>query len=174
MKAVIQQDNLQELIFLIRGQKVMLDRDLAMLYGVQTGDLNQAVKRNRKRFPEDFMFQLNQEETKNWISQIVISKPALKKSVRRPPYAFTEQGVAMLSSVLKSGRAIDVNIMIMRAFARLRQLVSLNRALAKRLAAIERKLAGHDVDVQYLYQIIKDMNQSPQMEGIGFRLDPEK
>src|SRR5580700_10334913 len=107
---------IERAILLIRGHKVMLDRDLAELYGVPTGVLNQAVKRNRKRFPDDFMFQLSKEEMENWISQIVISNSTAKMGVRHRPYAFTEQGVATPSSVLNSERAIEVNIAIMRAF----------------------------------------------------------
>ena len=108
-------------IYLIRGQKVMIDTDLAELYGVPTFRLNEAVKRNKKRFPEDFMFQLTKEEEESLTSQIAISKTG-RGGRRTRPYAFTEQGVAMLSSVLKSERAIEVNIAIMRAFVKLRQV----------------------------------------------------
>ena len=126
-------------ILLIRGHKVMLDTDLAALYQVPTGALNQAVRRNLDRFPEDFMFQLNNAELANWRSQIVISNPAAKMSLRRSPYAFTEQGVAMLSSVLKSKRAVAVNIAIMRSFVRLRQILATHKELAERLAVMEKK-----------------------------------
>lgn len=114
-------------IFEVRGTKVMLDRDLAELYGVETRALNQAVKRNANRFPADFMFQLTDEEVKQWKSQIVISN-SVKMGVRRNPYAFTELGVAMLSSVLRSDIAIQVNIGIMRAFVAVRQLVAMQPA----------------------------------------------
>lgn len=113
-------DNIASKIYLIRGQKVMLDRDLAGLYGVQTKALKQAVKRNSSRFPEDFMFVLSSEEFSQWRSQFVTSKSD-KKGLRYAPMAFTEQGVAMLSTVLNSERAVAVNIQIMRAFVRLRQ-----------------------------------------------------
>lgn len=113
---------IQSKIYEIRGQKVMLDRDLAEMYGVLTKALNQAVKRNSDRFPEDFMFQLTNEETQNWKSQIVTSN-AIKMGVRRNPYAFTELGVAMLSSVLNSKTAIQINMGIMRAFVTIRQIV---------------------------------------------------
>src|SRR5438477_6899056 len=103
MGKIIPAEKIEKQIFIIRGVKVMLDRDLAGLYGVTTGALNQAVKRNRKRFPPDFMFQLSNEETQKWKSQFVISNPAAKMGLRKRPYAFTEQGVAMLSSVLHSG-----------------------------------------------------------------------
>src|SRR5690348_8325474 len=110
-------------IHLVRGQKVMFDADLAALYGVTTSALNQAVRRNIKRFPGDFAFQLSKEELANWRSQIVTSNPATKMGLRRPPYVFTELGVAMLSSVLRSERAVQMNILIMRAFVRLRELI---------------------------------------------------
>ena len=117
---------IQNKIYEIRGQKVMIDRDLAEMYGVQTKALNQAVKRNIERFPEDFMFQLTTEETQNWKSQIVTTN-SIKMGLRRNPYAFTELGVAMLSSVLTSKIAIQVNIGIMRAFVAVRQyLLSAN------------------------------------------------
>jgi hypothetical protein len=132
-------ERIQQAILLIRGQKVMLDRDLAALYGVPTGVLNQAVKRNRKRFPPDFMFQLSREETDNWKSQIVISNSGIKMGLRRRPHAFTEQGVAMLSSVLNSDRAIDVNVAIMRAFVRLRDMLATHKDLSQKLDAMEKK-----------------------------------
>ena len=115
-------------IFLIRGVKVMIDRDLANLYGVETRSLNQAVRRNADRFPADFMFQLNQQETNIWKSQIVMST-AEKKGLRKKPLVFTEQGVAMLSSVLNSKRAIMVNIQIIRTFTQLRELLSTHKDL---------------------------------------------
>jgi hypothetical protein len=121
-------------IYLIRGQRVMLDRDLAELYGVTTAALNQAVRRNLDRFPQDFMFQLDEEEFEDWISQIVISNPGLKMGARRRPLAFTEQGVAMLSSVLRSKRAIQVNIAIMRAFVTFREMLATHKDLADKLA----------------------------------------
>src|SRR5713226_3002738 len=108
--------------------------------GVPTGVLNQAVKRNGKRFPDDFMFQLSKDETEKWKSQIVISNSALKMGLRKRPYAFTEQGVAMLFSVLNSDRAIEVNIAIMRAFVRLREILATHKELARKLEEVERKL----------------------------------
>jgi DNA-directed RNA polymerase subunit N (RpoN/RPB10) len=126
-------------IFIIRGQPVMLDRDLACLYGVETRVLVQAVKRNLKRFPEDFMFQLSKSELKDWMSQIVISNPAAKIAVRKCPYAFTEHGVAMLSSVLHSDQAIEVNIAIVRAFTKLRQIAADNKDLSRKINDLEKK-----------------------------------
>jgi hypothetical protein len=117
-------------IYLIRGQKVMLDQDLAELYGVTTGNLNLAVRRNQLRFPEDFMFQLSAEERASLILQSARAKG--RGGRRTPPYAFTEQGVAMLSSVLKSQRAVLVNIVIMRAFVKLREMLATHRDIRKR------------------------------------------
>ena len=125
---VIPQQIIESKILIIRGKKVMLDRDLAVLYDVETRTLNQAVRRNIKRFPEDFMFQLTKEEMSNWKSQIVISNKD-KMGIRKKPYAFTENGVAMLSSVLNSERAITVNIQIMRTFTKLRELLTTHKEL---------------------------------------------
>lgn len=136
------QHNIESLIKVIRGKQVMLDKDLAMLYGVETRTLNQAVKRNMDRFPSDFMFQLSQEEFDNWKSQIVISNPSVSsKSItmgaRKKPYAFTEQGVAMLSSILRSQTAVAVNIKIMRAFVSMKHFLSVNAEIFQRLSTME-------------------------------------
>ena len=128
-------ERIQNLIYLVRGQKVLLDRDLAVLYGIETRVLNQAVRRNIDRFPADFLFSLSRGEIRN-ISQIVICS---EMKHARNVFAFTEQGVAMLSSVLHSPRAVQVNIEIMRAFVRLRQLLASNADLARKLGALERK-----------------------------------
>ena len=128
--------DIQPLIRIIRGQHVILDRDLAVLYRVETRVLNQAVKRNLERFPEDFMFQLTKEEFEIWKSQFVTSKSILM-GARKLPYAFTEQGIAMLSSVLKSQTAVDVNIRIMRAFVSMRRFIATNSQLFQRLETIE-------------------------------------
>ena len=133
-------------IFLIRGHKILLDSDLADLYGVKTKYLIQAVKRNIERFPPDFMFQLTNDEFDAMRSQIVTSKG--KGGRRYLPYAFTEQGVAMLSSVLRSKRAIQVNIAIMRVFVRLRELMLSHRELAHRLAELEHHVKSHDKQIQ--------------------------
>ena len=138
MKNLIPIESIVTKILLIRGQKVMLDSDLAELYEVETKVLNQAVKRNKERFPKDFMFELNKEEYASLRSQFV----TLKRGQHRKytPYAFTEQGVAMLSSVLRSKRAIEVNILIMRAFVKLREIISTNEALEARMSALENKV----------------------------------
>src|SRR4030043_2261531 len=146
MKTLIPLEVIEQRILLIRGQKVMLDRDLAHLYGVTTKVLNQAVKRHEDRFPEDFMFQLTMEEAKIWCteirggglrSQIVTLKRG--QHIKYRPYAFTEHGILMLSSVLNSEQAIKVNIEIMRAFVRLRQILASHKELAKRLDELEKK-----------------------------------
>ena len=131
----------------------MLDRDLAQLYGVETRVLNQAVRRNRKRFPKDFMFQLDKKEMELWMSQIVISKSE-KRGIRKRPLAFTEQGVAMLSSVLNSERAINVNIEIIRTFTRLRQLIASHVSLARKLAAMEKK---YDKKFKIIFEVIREI-----------------
>ncbi|MDA0738125.1 MAG: ORF6N domain-containing protein [Nitrospirae bacterium] len=142
-------------IYLIRGEKVMLDYDLADLYRVETRALVQAVKRNIERFPTHFMFQLSEEEFEYWRSQIVISNPSAKMGLRRPPYAFTERGVAMLSSVLKSKQAIQINIAIMDTFVRLREMLSTNKELA-------RKVEKHDKEIVVLYDQLKKLLDPPK------------
>jgi aromatic ring-opening dioxygenase LigB subunit len=142
-------------ILVIRGHKVILDADLAELYGVQTKVFLQAVKRNRARFPQDFMFQLTREEFKNLRSQIVTSSQWGGR--RYAPHAFTEHGVAMLSSVLKSRRAIQINIEIMRAFVRLRKLISANRTLAQKVEELERKVATHEEDILDIFTTILEL-----------------
>jgi hypothetical protein len=138
--AVVSVSRIERKILVVRGQKVMLDADLAELYGVTTGALNQAVKRNLDRFPEDFMFQLSAEERESLVSQSVI--PNARGGNRFRPYAFTEQGVAMLSSVLRSERAVRVNVEIMRTFVRLRELLVSHADLAAKLDALEQKYDG--------------------------------
>ncbi len=151
-------------IHVIRGQKIMLDRDLADLYEVETRVLNQAVSRNITRFPADFMFQLDDSEFKNLKSQIVISN---RGGTRKLPYAFTEQGVAMLSTVLKSERAIQVNIQIMRAFTRLRQMISSHQELRKKIEAMEEK---YDGQFRIIFEAIKELLdiKSKPRKRIGF------
>lgn len=192
-------------IYLIRGQKVMLDFDLAELYGVTTKQLNQQVRRNKKRFPDDFMFQLTKEEVEILRSQFVISNDNLRSQIAtskakdaefRPknanlrsqivtsslgyggrrylPYAFTEQGVAMLSSVLNSEQAIEVNIAIMRAFVRLRQMLETNEELNRKFAAVIRKLSTHDKYFRVVFDELKKLTEKPRSSGrqIGFKRRP--
>jgi len=158
-QALIPAGVIEHRIYLLRNHKVMLDRDLAHLYGVDTRILNQAVKRNRERFPEDFMFQLSSKETRNLRSQIVTSRWGGRRYL---PYAFTEQGVAMLSSVLKSKRAIQVNIAIMRTFVRLRQILATHKELARKLEELEQKYDAQFkevFEVIYVYPLVRDARQ---------------
>jgi hypothetical protein len=160
-------------ILILRGHRVLLDEHLAALYGVQTRVLIQAVKRNLARFPEDFMFQLSAAEWSALRSQIVISKIG-RGGRRYAPYAFTEQGVAMLSSVLNSERAIAVNIEIMRTFVRMRELLASNKVLAKRFAQLEarldKKLAEHDDAITAILSAIRELMNPPppKRRPIGF------
>ncbi|MFH0839527.1 MAG: ORF6N domain-containing protein [Candidatus Omnitrophota bacterium] len=166
--ALISQELIERKIYIIRGQKVMLDRDLADLYGVPTGRLNEQVRRNIKKFPHDFMFRLTDKEAKSLISHFAISK---RGGTRHLPYAFTEQGVAMLSSVLTSDRAIDVNIAIMRAFVRFRRMISAHKELAQKLAELEKKIEKHDVEIIAIFEAIRQlMEPMPKKERskIGF------
>ena len=166
-------------ILVQRGHRVLLDETLAELYGVETKVLIQAVKRNLARFPPDFMFQLTASEWAGLRSQIVTS--TVRRGGRRyPPYAFTEQGVAMLSSVLGSNRAIAVNIQIMRAFVRMREMLITNKELAQKLdqleARLEKKLASHDEAIAAIFSAIRElMNPAPlRRRGIGFTADLEE
>ena len=171
--AIVPVERIEQSILLIRGQKIMLDRDLATLYRVETKVLNQAVKRNLDRFPEDFMFQLSNEEFENWRSQIVTSDPTAKMGVRRKPYAFTEQDVAMLSSVLRSRRAVAVNIEIMRAFVRLRQLLSTHKELARKIEALERK---YDAQFKVVFDALRQLMApppEPRRKPIGYASEME-
>lgn len=167
MGELIPAEHIQQRIYLIRGHKVMLDRDLAELYQVPTKVFNQAVKRHRSRFPSDFMFELANPETKNLRSQSVTSSWG---GHRHLPHAFTEQGVAMLSSILNSERAIRVNIAIVRAFVRLREILSANKELAQKLAELESKIQGHDADIASLFEAMRSLTApiSPPAKRIGF------
>jgi hypothetical protein len=186
-KVVLAPAKLASLVHMIRHEKVLMDSDLAELYGVTTGNLNKAVQRNIDRFPEDFMFQLTDEEVKSLMSQIVISKisnPNLKFQIGRSsshggrrnlPYAFTEQGVAMLSSVLRSPRAVEVNIAIMRTFVQLRRLMDSNQLLAEKIEHLEQKYAEHDQNFTLIFDAIKQLitaDSIPNKE-MGFHAVPE-
>jgi ORF6N domain-containing protein len=169
MEDLIPSERIENAIFLIRGQKVILDVDLAKLYGVTAGRLNEAVKRNNKRFPRDFMFQLSLQELRNLKSQIAISSSRWGGS-RHQPYAFTEQGVAMLSSVLNSERAVQVNIEIMRAFVRLREIIASNKELAKRLDELEKKYDGQfKVVFDAIRELMTPIEPTSKPRRIGFR-----
>ncbi len=167
-KSLIPIERIEKSILLIRGHKVILDSDLAELYGVETKVFNQAVKRNISRFPEDFMFQMNKEELEIWRSQIVTSNPAAKMGLRRRPYVFTEHGVAMLSSVLNSERAVQVNIQIMRAFIRMRQLLASQKGLMQKILAMEKK---YDENFQIVFRAIRQLMKEEEKpkKQIGFK-----
>lgn len=185
--SVIPIDRIEHIIYFFRSHKVMLDRDLAELYGVETRVLNQAVKRNSERFPDDFMFQLNTEEANSLrsqfvtldrtslTSQIVISK-GRGKHRKYLPYVFTEQGVAMLSSVLRSSRAITVNIEIMRAFVRLRHILESNKELAKVVSELRsfnlKRSAKMDLDIRRIWKAIEKLTEQSNDKSkkrIGFK-----
>ncbi len=170
--AIVQSEGIQQSIVAIRGQRVMLDSDLAALYGVATRVLVQAVQRNLERFPEDFMFRLTREEFEALRSQIVISNPG-RGGRRALPYAFTEQGVAMLSSVLRSERAIRVNIEIMRAFVRLREMLASHGELARRLDELEQR---YDEQFKAVFDAIRQLMtpSAPARRRLGFRTPTER
>jgi hypothetical protein len=159
----------EKLIHVVRGEKVMLDSDLAALYGVTTGNLNKAVKRNQQRFPSDFMFQISDDEAAGLIFQSGISSQHGGRR-RSLPYAFTEQGVAMLSSVLRSERAVQVNVAIMRAFVSLRRMLGANESLSRKLAELEQRLEGHDQAIRSLFDAIRQLMAPPPkpQKRIGF------
>jgi hypothetical protein len=156
-------------ILVIRGKKVLLDRDLAELYGVETKELNKAVNRNIERFPADFMYQISIQEFKNLKFQFGTSSWG---GTRKLPYVFTEQGIAMLSSVLRSKRAIEVNIAIMRAFVKLREFLMTHKELAAKIDGLERKYAEHDKKFLVVFEAIRRLLEpvsSPQKPPIGFQ-----
>jgi hypothetical protein len=168
--AIIPIERIAQAIFVIRGQKVMLSQDLAALYGVAVKALNQAVKRHAARFPADFVFQLTSDEFDNLKSQIVTSGWG---GIRRAlPYAFTEQGVAMLSSVLNSERAVKVNIAIMRAFVKLRRILETSLDLARKFSELERRVGKHDEEIAGIIEAIRQLMapaEKPRRE-IGFHV----
>jgi phage regulator Rha-like protein len=169
-ESLITAELIERRIYLIRGHKVMLDSELAELYQVPTKVFNQAVTRKRERFPEDFMFQLTKEEDQRLRSQFVTSKMG-RGGRRYRSYVFTEQGVAMLSSVLNSERAVQVNIAIMRAFVRLREILSSNKEMADKLDALEKK---YDAQFRVVFQAIRKLMESPpnpRPQRIGFRTE---
>lgn len=168
--------NVLERIHLVRGQKVMLDSDLAVLYQTPTKVLKQSVRRNKLRFPPDFMFELTREEQQFLRSQIVTSKSqGGSGGVRYPPMAFTENGISMLSSILKTDTAIAVNIQIIRIFTRLRNAALVNDALYKEVETLEKKVKTHDKKFQQLFKLLKDLLQPVDVsQPLGFRIGASK
>ena len=174
---------LEGLIHVVRGQRVMLDADLAALYEVPTKALNQALRRNLERFPDDFAFQLSKEELEKWRSQLVTSKPSAKMGLRRPPYAFTQEGVAMLSAVLRSPRAVQMSILIIRAFVRMRELIASHKDLAVRVEKLEKSRERADSVIEVLVEDIDRLGRKvEQYKGpspysrrrIGYIIDDER
>jgi hypothetical protein len=167
---IINENNIKDKIHTIRNLQIMLDRDLAELYGVETKHINQAVKRNEARFPNDFMFQLSKEEFQNWRSQFVTSNSD-KMGLRRPPYAFTEQGVSMLSAVLKSDIAIDISVKIIRAFVEMRKMISSNSDLFYKIDFLEKRQISYelktDTKINQILNALEDKTLKPK-QGIFY------
>ena len=173
MAELIQSEQIEQAVLLIRGQRVMLDRDLAALYGVETKNLNKAVQRNPDRFPSDFMFQLRADEAQACVaSRFQFGTLKRGQNIKYLPRVFTQEGVSMLSSVLRSPRAIQVNIAIMRVFVRLRETLALHRELAHKLAELERKIEGHDTSIRTLFDAIRELAAPPARprREIGFHI----
>jgi len=174
MDDLIPQEIIEQRIFLIRNQKVMIDRDLAELYGVETKHLNRQVKRNMQRFPKEFMFQLTPDER----NQLVTTCHRFKtmKHASSSPYAFTEHGVAMLASVLKSERAVKISINIIKAFVKLREILSTHKELSTKFNQLERKIEKHDEEIHMIFEAIRQLMEPPQKtrKRIGFLRDKEK
>ena len=160
-------------IFVLRAQKVILDSDLAELYGVPVKRLNEQVKRNRERFPQDFMFQLSAEEQESLRSQNATSKRGGRRYL---PYAFTEHGAIMAATVLNSERAVEMSVFVVRAFVRLREMLSTNQQLAGKIDELERRLDTHDASIQELIEAIRELMEPPAAPGrpIGFQLPAAK
>jgi hypothetical protein len=164
---ILKEDAIINRIYMIRGMKVMLDNDLAELYEVETKRINEQVKRNRERFPEDFMFQLNEKEFENLRSQFATSSWGGRRTL---PYVFTEHGVLMLSSVLNSPRAIEVNIQIMRVFVQTKTAIVENQVLLKKIEQLEQYTHQNSEDIQYVFSVVKEMIQkkAEPRKRIGF------
>ena len=168
---MLSEDYLATTIYSIRGEKTILDRDIARLYGIETKELKRAVRRNIERFPNDFMFELTEDEFTNWRTQFASSNSD-KMGLRYAPMAFTEQGVAMLSSVVNSPRAINVNIAIMRTFVKMRTWALNNQELATRLQTLETKLADNETDIDHLFDLFDQLSSEKQIVPrpvIGFK-----
>jgi len=175
MTVLVPAESIVSKIVLLRGEKILIDRYLAELYGVETKQLKRAVRRHINRFPKDFMFQLTREEYQSLRSQFGTLKRGAHS--KYPPMAFTEQGVAMLSSVLNSSRAIEVNITIMRAFVQLRRMTDSHAELALKLADLERHIKGHDEQIQTIFEAIRQLMAPPDKKGkkkIGFTVKEKK
>jgi hypothetical protein len=162
-------------IYFIRQQKIMIDRDLAELYGVETKVLKQAVRRNLNRFPPDFMFEMDEDEFENWRTQFATSKED-KQGLRYAPFCFTEQGVTMLSCILNSERAVAVNIRIIRIFTRLREMLLTHKDILLKLEQLEQQVVQHSEDIQMIFTALKELLHQPRepRPRIGFRRNNEQ
>jgi hypothetical protein len=176
VKIIMPEEAIISRIYTVRGKRVMIDRDLADLYKVETRALNQAVRRNIKRFPSDFMFQLNKREFEYWMSQFVISNSG-KMGLRKRPFAFTEQGIAMLSSVLNSDLAIQMNIRIIRVFTKVRKLLESHKAILQRLLELEKNEENQEKRILLILDYLKSFEQMKQeaeamkkRKRIGFKI----
>jgi hypothetical protein len=170
-KLILSEETISNKIYVIRNQKVMLDSDLALLYGIETKVLNQAVKRNVSRFPEDFMFQLTEVEFQNLKSQIVTSSWG---GTRKLPFAFTEHGVLMLSSVLKSDKAIQTNIQIMRIFTKVRQMLLDTTEIKIDILQIQKKLENHDKNIELVFSYLDELTEKKENEGERIKIGYKK
>ncbi|UPZ16770.1 ORF6N domain-containing protein [Flavobacterium humidisoli] len=170
--SLLSEETISNKIYFIRSQKVMLDRDLALLYGIETKVLKQSVKRNILRFPEDFMFELNKSEFENWRSQFVTSNSD-KIGLRHAPMAFTEHGVMMLSSILKSDKAIQTNIQIMRIFTKVRQMLLDTTEIKVDILQIQKKLENHDKNIELVFSYLDELTEKKENEServkIGYK-----
>ncbi|WP_343618367.1 ORF6N domain-containing protein [Flavobacterium sp.] len=162
-RSLLSEETISNKIYFIRGQKVMLDRDLALLYGIETKRLKEQVKRNRNRFPEDFMFELTKVEFENWRSQIATSNSE-KMGLRYAPMAFTEHGILMLSSILNSDKAIQTNIQIMRIFTKVRQMLLDTTEIKVDILQIQNKLENHDKNIELVFSYLDELTEKKENE----------
>ncbi len=169
-QAIVPVDKIESRILTVRGRRVMLDADLAALYGVSTKRLNEQVKRNRQRFPEDFIFQLTAQEAEALKSQIATSNPG-RGGRRTLPNAFTEHGAIMVASVLNTSRAVEVSVYVVRAFVKLREMIGARKELARKFSELEQRVESHDIDIQELIEAIRQLMVLPEKprRKIGFR-----
>jgi phage regulator Rha-like protein len=170
-KSLLPEEAVLNRIYVVRGQKVMIDRDLAELYGVETKRLKEAVRRNMSRFPSDFMFPMNAKEFKNWRTQFASSNSETIPGLRYQPFCFTEQGVTMLACVLNSKRAVDMNIRIIRVFARLREAIMAHTDVLLKLGEMEKAVTKNSKDVANIFQVLRDLLETPSepRKRIGYR-----
>lgn len=168
---IISEETITDKIYIIQNQKVMLDRDLAILYGVETRVLNQAVKRNSSRFPDDFMFEVSKDDFDNLISQTVTSSWG---GTRKLPFAFTEHGVMMLSSVLRSDKAIQTNIQIMRTFTKVKQMLLDSSEIKINIVQIQKKLENHDKNIELVFSYLEELNEKKEQETTRVKIGYKK